>query len=121
MTCLEAFLNKPVMIQLKQPLLSAISAEEVEGEDGEKYGSATLAFFPAEAGKPPQPVMLQVIRGEIEEYDDKHALVATMGGDNITPVRICVERENMASTTFCVQHIPKVEQPPTPSIITPGN
>ena len=104
--CMDLFTGIPVMVQLKNPLLAAISAEEVKiDEEGESCGSAALAFFPAEAGKQPQPVMLQVIRGEIEQFDDKNILVATMGGDNRTPVRMCVERENVANVTFCVEHV----------------
>ena len=118
-SCLEQFTDKPVLVQLKNALLSSISAEPVELGEGETCGSATLAFLPpANAGEQSQPVMTQVLRGNIESFDDTHLQVGTLGGDNRTPVRILVERTNVASVTFCVEHVETQSAEPS-KIVTP--
>jgi len=114
--CMELFLDKPVVIQLKNPIIAAISAEEVV-VGSEKCGSAKMAFM-EEPGKPNAPVMQQVLRGCVDDYDDKMFIFATHGGDGQTPVRVLIEVSNLASMTFCVEHVPL---PVKPSIVMPGN
>lgn len=100
---IEKFKNVPVMVQLKNPVLGAISSQEVELEDGTKCGSAMIAFFEGE-NQQRQPQVLQVLRGEVEDFDDTHVVIGTLGADNVTPIRCCVEISNIANITFCVEH-----------------
>ena len=122
MGCLEAFIGKPVMVQLKNQVLAAISSEEVELEEesGVKCGCAMAAILQPAPDDPqgkPQPILVSVIRGSIEDVDEKYIILATMGGDSRTPVRLCMELENVANVTFCVEHVP-VNGPPR--IVLPG-
>ena len=115
MSCLTAFLNKPIMIQLKNPIGASISMSEEELEGGAKCGAASLCFA-QKPGGPNEPVILQFIRGSMESFDEKFAIVATLGGDDKTPVRMCVVLDNVANITFCVEHVPL---PVQPQIIVP--
>lgn len=118
MSCLEAFKNRPVMIQVKNPILAVVSASEEELENGEKCGNATMAFITDNSTGKSQPIVLQTIRGSIEFIDESHMVVATVGGDNKVLVRMCLELSNVGNVTFCVDHVEV--SPPAPSIIMPG-
>lgn len=118
MKCIEAFFNKPVLVQLKNPIVAVLSAEEVTLEDGTTCGFSTIAFIEGKPGETNQPIMLQILRGEIEAVDEENFIFATTGGDNKTPVRICLERSNVGQIVFCTEHIPL---PTRPNIVLPGN
>jgi hypothetical protein len=117
MNLFENFANKPVMILLKESILSAISAEEVDlGEDG-KCGSATMAFMQGkEPGSQPQPAMIQVIRGSLEDSNETHVIISTTGADNKTGLHILVELSNIRSVCFAIEHF---DQAPAPQIVLP--
>lgn len=117
MTLLEAFKNKPVMIQVKNPILAAISEKEEITGDGETCGNAGMALIKDKDGNV-QAIFLQTIRGSIEFIDEKYMVVASVGGDNKVPVRMCLELSNVGNVTFCVEHVPLPQ--PAPSIIMPG-
>lgn len=119
---IDKFSNKPVLLQLVEPQLAVISAEEVDlgGELG-KCGNASLAFMtPKDPATQAQPAMIQVIRGNIEEHDDDFILIATTGADNKTPVRVLVKRSNVRAINFVVTHVALPEPTPAPNqIVTP--
>jgi hypothetical protein len=114
---IKQFVGVPVLVQLKNPLVGVYSDAEVTLEDGSKCGSAAIAFVASGGPQEVQPVVVQALRGNIEQVDEHYLVVATLGGDNATPVRYCVERSNVAGVAFCLEHI-EVKRVEAPRIIT---
>ena len=118
MSCLEMYLSKPVLLQLKEPVAGVISSSEVDLGAGSKCGSAIPAIMQDPATRKQSPVLLSFVTGSIESVDPTHLVVATMGADGETPVRMCIPVENVSCVSFCVRHLDLRE---APRIVTSGS
>lgn len=138
MTCLENFLGKPVILQLGDPIAAAHSEEEVsiesdeDGVENTTCGRATLFMVSQKVvnqqGQPmidpatnkpavrQQPILVQVIKGEIEAVDERGVAISTVGGDDKTQVLLYIPRENIRAVTFALEHV-ELEVTPEPSPI----
>lgn len=143
MSCLESFLNKPVLLQLVDPIAASHSSEEVTLEDTSdseghpiKCGRAIMSMqmqgvINPQTGQPvvdprtnspmsrEQPILIQIVRGEIVEIGDDGIMFATVGGDNKTQVIIYVPNRGIRAITFALEHVEQVVKS-EPSIIVPN-
>lgn len=115
MSCIEAFVGKPVLVQLDITVALAISLREIRDGD-ETFGEADM-FFQKNAAGEEIPVPTQFVRGCIEDADETHVLIASTGGDGRTPVRMLLKKANISNITFCVEHVPQG----APRIVMAGN
>jgi hypothetical protein len=104
MSCIEEFLNVPVMIQLKAPIVAAVSDRPVTLESGVSCGYAIMAPGAKKEQDGTFPILLQILCGSIDLADEKNVILTTVGADNKTAVRVLLERENILNITFCVEH-----------------
>lgn len=141
MSCLENFLNKPVLLQLGDPVVAAHSSEWVELEKDEAGESVacgraimTLQEQPAldnqgrrmvdpNTGHPAiqrQPVLVQVLVGEIVALSADGLMFSTIGGDGKTQVISYFPKENIRAVTFATEHVPMAKPEDPPKIISPN-
>jgi hypothetical protein len=117
MSLFKNYENKPVLIQLKNPLCSVRSEKEVLLDDGALVGSPTICMIQDAEGKP-APQLQQLLLGEVLDEDDSHVMMSSLGGDLSTPCKILIEKSNISAVTFCSEHV-EAEKKQAPSIVTP--
>jgi hypothetical protein len=57
-----------------------------------------------------QPVLVQVLRGEIVALSDDGLMFSGIGGDQKTQVLVFVPLQNVRAVTFCMEHVSQEEK-----------
>lgn len=115
MSCLENLIGKPVIVQLGDPIASAGSRKKTEVEvDGvkEECGDAIMAVQQVPQRHPEtgetvvgqQPVLVQILKGEIASSSDDGIVMSTEGAHN-TPLLVYIPMENVRAVTFAMAHV----------------
>lgn len=137
-SCLENLIDKPVLLQIGDPIAAAHSTEEVslgvlEGEEvtcGRASMSLRVTPVLDPQGRPVidpntrapvtqnQPVIIQILRGKIEAISPDGLMFSSLGGDEKTEVIIYVPMANVRAVTFCASHVAVSPEPEKPLILS---
>lgn len=108
MSSLENFINKPVILQLVDPIVAVHSVEQAAFNDPETdapipCGKAGITMRQTTEGQP-QPVLMQVLSGEVVAFDEHGVVFSTLGGDSKTDVLQYIERRSIRCMSFAINH-----------------
>ena len=104
MSCIEEFLNVPVMIQLKAPIVAAVSDRPVTLESGVSCGYAIMAPGAKKEQDGTFPILLQILCGSIDLADEKNVILTTVQIILNDPLFLMLVLHNQAEKPIGYQH-----------------
>lgn len=110
MSLISNFKGLPVVLQLKEPIVAVYSSGEVQLSGNQRCGIATMTMMQGQNG--PQPVILQLLTGQIMLVDEESIVFEMLGGDGKTPVRVFIPDALVQSVSFALEHPETQEERP---------
>lgn len=101
MSLISNFKGLPVVLQLKEPIVAVFSSGSIQVQ-GQQCGVASMAMSQGQNG--PQPIILQVLSGQIVLVDEESIVFEMLGADGKTPVRVFLPDALVQSVSFALEH-----------------